>query len=307
MRIVVLVILIIFIINYIWYRYAHWKLFKKTRITFNSIIQENIIKNEDNTAEFLEKKISKWRKNGQSSYIERYKDIIAMLKNIKKRPLKILDVGCADGYLLNKIIQKINTNKINLYGVDISQNRVNLAQKRLKNNNNVYLSCANAERLPYQNNQFDIIISIETLEHLIDPDKAIQEMKRILKANGLIVMMTPSKHLSFISYFRPIALINPLIWIEITLSICLKSILPPFHNLYRPHDENTVIHRAFTFSDIKCFFKETKNVQITTSDFLFEEFLPPIIAMWYRTIFSKIPLLKNLGRRLIIKINKSNV
>lgn len=306
MKTLISIIFIIFILHYLWYRYTSWKLFKKTRKIFNLIKQEGIIKNEDETAQFLEEVSRHWRKTGQLFYLERYKEVITILKKINERPLKILDIGCADGYLLEQIIKNIDINQIELFGMDISQNRIALAKKRLNNYKNaISLNIENAERLSYSDNQFDIIISIETLEHLINPQKAINEIKRITKNEGKIIITVPSRHMSFLSSFKSPAFINPLIWIETLIGLYLPQILPPFHNLYQPKKTETVVHRAFTFSDIKKILGKNCNSKISTSDFLFEEFLPVSLSKIYRKIFHKLPILNKLGRRLVVKINKN--
>ncbi|MDD2646452.1 MAG: class I SAM-dependent methyltransferase [Patescibacteria group bacterium] len=307
MKTFVLGIFIIFVFHYLWYRYNYWQLFQKTRKTFNLIEQAGITKNEDETAQFLENLSSGWRKSGQIFYFKRYDEIINILKRIEKRPLKILDIGCADGYLLEQIVKNIDINQVDLFGVDISPNRIALAKQRLnKYKNIISLDVENAEELSHLENKFDIIISVETIEHLISPQKAIDEIKRITKNDGAIVITVPSRHLSFISDFKTMALLNPLIWIETLIGLFFSQILPPFHNLYQPQRIDTVIHRAFTFSDVKKVLGENYYLNITTSDFLFEEFLPPSLAKIYRKVLYKLPILNRLGRRLIIRINKND-
>lgn len=50
----------------------------------------------------------------------------------------------------------------------------------------------NAEILPFKDNSFDLIFSIETLEHILYPDKFIEEAKRVLKPGGDIIFDTPN-------------------------------------------------------------------------------------------------------------------
>ena len=98
------------------------------------------------------------------------------LINSKKEQhnLKILDIGCGNKPFLN-LFDK-NDNYI---GIDFSQD-----------------SCADIiqdlnKDFPFDNNYFDIIIISETLEHLPDPLKVLNETSRVLKRNGIIFISTP--------------------------------------------------------------------------------------------------------------------
>ena len=50
----------------------------------------------------------------------------------------------------------------------------------------------NSYPLPFNNNEFETILSFETIEHLPDPKKFIQELYRILKPEGYLVLTTPN-------------------------------------------------------------------------------------------------------------------
>jgi len=86
---------------------------------------------------------------------------------------KILDVGCAMGYLVGRLRAK----GVDAWGIDISQYAINHAPDGIK----PYLKVASTGAIPFKDNEFDIIFSASTLEHL-PPDivlKAISEIKRV--------------------------------------------------------------------------------------------------------------------------------
>lgn len=96
---------------------------------------------------------------------------------------KILDVGCAMGYLVGRLRAK----GIDAWGVDISQYAINHAPDGIK----PYLKVASADAIPFKDNEFDIVFSASTLEHL-PPDivlKAISEIKRV--GHRGIIAVTP--------------------------------------------------------------------------------------------------------------------
>lgn len=97
----------------------------------------------------------------------------------EKEPLNILDVGCSSGHILNKFGLKFP--KAELTGVDISQFFINFAKKRYPKIN---FSLADAHKLPFEKNSFDLVICTETLEHVVDPQKVLKEIKRVLRPSG---------------------------------------------------------------------------------------------------------------------------
>jgi len=108
-------------------------------------------------------------------------------------PLKgeILDFGCGQGFLLEKLIKK----GISCQGADFSQNSIDMVQNKLKSDPN-FKGSHLIISLPSElsEGQFDIIFSIETIEHLLDTDldRTMKELYRLLRPNGLIVLTTPN-------------------------------------------------------------------------------------------------------------------
>ena len=93
---------------------------------------------------------------------------------------KILDVGCAKGFLVKDFIDQ----GIDAYGIDISEyaikNCIEGSEKKIK--------CANALNIPFEDNYFDAVISLNTI-HNLDRDeckRAINEILRVGKKNFFI-------------------------------------------------------------------------------------------------------------------------
>lgn len=95
---------------------------------------------------------------------------------------KILEVGCGTGYAQSKIRGKP-------IGMDITLSM-------LKKNKNIAV-CANAEYIPFKDNTFDILYSINMLEHVENPINVVKECKRVLKKNGIIILITPNGDMEF--------------------------------------------------------------------------------------------------------------
>lgn len=99
-------------------------------------------------------------------------------------PKRILDVGCGDGSFISRFKEFCQ-----VYGVDISQNAVRLATEAGVNAQRVD---ASSERLPFENEYFDLVYMGDIIEHLIDPDFAINEVARVMKPTAFLVLSTPN-------------------------------------------------------------------------------------------------------------------
>lgn len=97
---------------------------------------------------------------------------------------KVLDVGCAKGFLLYDLVDLIPG--IYVQGLDISYYAVSNAQKEIKDS----LQVGDARALPYQDNSFDLVLSLNTLHNFEGPEliKAIQEIQRVSKGQSYITV-----------------------------------------------------------------------------------------------------------------------
>ena len=97
---------------------------------------------------------------------------------------KILDIGCAKGFMLYEFTKKLD--KIGIDGIDVSEYEISNAMEEVRSN----LKVANAIELPYQNKVFDLVISINTLHNLTrDEIKiALSEIDRVTKGNSFIMV-----------------------------------------------------------------------------------------------------------------------
>jgi ubiquinone/menaquinone biosynthesis C-methylase UbiE len=97
---------------------------------------------------------------------------------------KILDVGCAKGFMLYDF-QKLNKN-FELHGVDISKYAITNSIDAVKKN----LKVADSQDLPYENNYFDLVISINTIHNLSIKgcSKSLKEIQRVTKKNSFITV-----------------------------------------------------------------------------------------------------------------------
>ncbi len=100
-----------------------------------------------------------------------------------KENSKILDIGCAKGYLLDEFGKILK--KSTLCGLDISHYAITNHKKKIKK----HLCIGNAVQLPYADKYFDLVISINSLHNILTIQQlkvAFKEIKRVSKKNIFI-------------------------------------------------------------------------------------------------------------------------
>lgn len=113
------------------------------------------------------------------------KELEALLAKHVSPDTLALDVGCGDG---SKGGPWLNTHAAKYVGVDVSEVAVKLAQDRGLDARTI----EDAETLPFSNASFDLVLSSEVLEHLLNPMKAAIEALRVLRPGGVFVMTVPN-------------------------------------------------------------------------------------------------------------------
>jgi ubiquinone/menaquinone biosynthesis C-methylase UbiE len=119
---------------------------------------------------------------------QRLHEIIIDELNLNKDNDTILDVGSGGGWAANSFIKKCKR----FISVDISAKNLEAISKKI-NSENFFAVQADGLRLPFVNNCIERIVSSEVIEHLVEPQKFIEELYRILKPSGRIVISTPYK------------------------------------------------------------------------------------------------------------------
>ena len=96
---------------------------------------------------------------------------------------RVLDVGCGKGFLLYELTQVVQG--LRVCGLDISSYAVENAKDEVK----PFLQVGHARQLPFADQSFDFVISLNTLHNLYCPDldKALREMQRVGKHRYLCV------------------------------------------------------------------------------------------------------------------------
>ena len=97
----------------------------------------------------------------------------------------LLDLDCGGGKMLEQLFETFPD--MEACGFDYSLDRLNGAKERLEGKN-VSFKFGNAQCLPYEDNQFDVVVSTSTFHHYPYPDNVLKEVHRVLKPKGILVI-----------------------------------------------------------------------------------------------------------------------
>lgn len=98
----------------------------------------------------------------------------------------VLDIACGEGYGTASLLQAGASSVI---GIDISQDICEHARQKY----NIDTRVGDAQNIPLPDRSVDLIVSFETIEHLENPEKFIQECRRVLSPKGCLIISTPDK------------------------------------------------------------------------------------------------------------------
>ncbi|KAF0199310.1 MAG: type 11 methyltransferase [Bacteroidetes bacterium] len=103
-------------------------------------------------------------------------------------PVVALDIGCGTGFPLLELAQRFGKGS-NFYGIDPWSEGLNLIRRKMEcyDIDNVTVTCAVAEKLPFDNEMFDLITSNNGLNNVQSLEDSLKECHRTLKKDGNLI------------------------------------------------------------------------------------------------------------------------
>ena len=118
--------------------------------------------------------------------------LIFLDKYLKNKKGSSLDIGCAFGIFTEFMKKK----GFDSYGIDMDKNLIGFA----KEHGTAKYKYHAAENLPFKDNKFDVVLLFAVLEHVVDRGNALREINRVLKKDGIAIIIVPNTWSYF--YFR---------------------------------------------------------------------------------------------------------
>lgn len=120
-----------------------------------------------------------------------YRDKVALAYVTGKR---VVDIGCGEGITLEKLVKLYPEKQIT--GIDSEQENIDICtEQRLP------IQFGTVYNLPFAAVTIDSVLFFEVIEHLDDPNKALQEINRVLKPGGRLILIFPNDLMFMISRF----------------------------------------------------------------------------------------------------------
>jgi ubiquinone/menaquinone biosynthesis C-methylase UbiE len=101
----------------------------------------------------------------------------------------VLDIGFGGGVTIEQMLKIIDNGKV--YGIDFSEVMVEQAKRKFKDSiesGKVSIEFADVQKLPFDNNIFDKICTVNTIYFWEDPLVGLREIRRVLKSGGRLVV-----------------------------------------------------------------------------------------------------------------------
>lgn len=114
-------------------------------------------------------------KEGDQAFVFRHEKAIEMISEGQK----VLDIACGDGLLMSTLKKKGAL----VYGVDISEEAIRKCKDKGLDVSVVDIA---TEKLPFQDGAFDVVVMLDVLEHLYNPDVLLREAMRVSRKDLII-------------------------------------------------------------------------------------------------------------------------
>jgi len=115
--------------------------------------------------------------------------ILQQLRAHTSKTCAMLDAGCAEGIYMHALIGGVRI----AVGLDISLPKLARAHSRSRPGAGLSFAMANLERIPLASGSFDVVLCVETLEHVPDHGAAIAELHRVLMPGGIFIVSVPTE------------------------------------------------------------------------------------------------------------------
>ena len=103
------------------------------------------------------------------------------------KEVRFLDLGCGDQHLKNSVIKR----DMDYLGLDITD---------------VNFEC---DKLPFENDSIDIIVSLAVIEHIFNPDNFLTEILRVMKPGGILYITTPNWNYDYKAFYNDPTHVKP--------------------------------------------------------------------------------------------------
>src|SRR5262245_55667581 len=148
--------------------------------------------------EKLQTEFNRWAKEGRGEEMERHHVPITepVLRMMDLKPgERVLDLGCGAGWATRLLARMVSKEKSNgskdgqVVGVDISDEMIRRAEQNSSEFRNIRYLVGSAEKLPWEANFFDKVLSVESFYYYPNQDRALDELRRVMAPGGKLFIL----------------------------------------------------------------------------------------------------------------------
>ena len=145
--------------------------------------------------EKLQREFNRWAQEGEGEKMERHHLDITE-KTIRLMDLRpgerVLDLGCGSGWatrLLARLVSEGPEGFGQVVGIDVSDEMIRQARAASKDFENILYVWGSAQQIPWEENFFDKVLSVESFYYYPDQDRALAELFRVLAPRGRMFIL----------------------------------------------------------------------------------------------------------------------
>ena len=111
----------------------------------------------------------------------------------------MLDIACGTAEILTRLAGKFP--EASFAGIDMTAGMVEKAKEKTQQLSNVSITHGTSEKLPFPDAFFDVVLISDALHHMARPESVVREVRRVLKNDGLFLLVDPAKETPILILF----------------------------------------------------------------------------------------------------------
>ena len=159
---------------------------------------------------------------------------------------KALEIGCGAGIIADHLAK---TYSLHVVGTDVDPEQIEVANSYYGDNKHLQFMEADATQLPFEDGEFDMVVSLKVMHHIPDWEKALEEVNRVLKPKGYFVLADLAFSKLLTQLLRSVVKKYGVYTIDDIIDVCGKNGLTVLHR-EKPRELLLMMHHSFLFQKV---------------------------------------------------------
>lgn len=150
--------------------------------------------NISNTDERMRREFNEWAEAGKGEEMEAHHISITQqtlaLMNLQPGD-RVLDLGCGAGWASRLLAERVQGGERpgKVIGLDVSDEMIRRARANCKDHDNIMFVVGSAQEIPWEENSFDKVLSVESFYYYGDQGRALDELLRVMAPGGELYIL----------------------------------------------------------------------------------------------------------------------